>query len=181
MSGQPDPRRRVIYRGHKLDLALQTVTLADGSVGQREVVLHRGAVALVVRVDEDRICLLRNRRYAVGRELIEVPAGTIDPGETPEETARREIEEETGYRAGRLAHVRSWYVSPGILDEQMHLFLCDDVTPGPARPAGDESLHPFVTTWGEALAMVRDGTIRDAKTILALLLTAPTGARGALA
>jgi ADP-ribose pyrophosphatase len=173
MSGEPNPKRRVIYRGHKLDLALQAVPLAGGGEAPREVVLHRGAVALVVRVDESRLCLLRNHRYTIGRELIEVPAGTIDPGETPEQTARREIEEETGYRAGRITHVRSWYVSPGILDEQMHLFLCDDVTPGPARPAGDESLHPFLATWDEALAMVRDGRITDAKTILALLLTAP--------
>jgi ADP-ribose pyrophosphatase len=172
-SGASPPHRRVIYRGHKLDLALQAVPLADGTSAPREVVLHRGAVALVVRVDADRICLLRNHRYTIGRELIEVPAGTIDPGETPEQTARREIEEETGYRAGRIAHVRSWYVSPGILDEQMHLFVCDDVAPGPARPASDESLQPFLATWDEALAMVRDGTISDAKTILALLLTAP--------
>jgi ADP-ribose pyrophosphatase len=176
MNGMPhDPNRRVIYHGHKLDLALQTVTLADGSQAQREVVLHRGAVALVVRVDEERICLLRNHRYTIGRTLIEVPAGTIDPGETPEQTALREIEEETGYRAGRLSHVRSWYVSPGILDEQMHLFLCDDVTPGPSRPASDETLLPFLATWSEAMAMLRSGEITDAKTILALLLTAPTG------
>src|SRR5947209_9099479 len=107
--------RRIIYRGRKIDLALQSVVLDDGTTAQREVVLHRGAVALVPMVDADHVCLVENRRYAVGRTLLEVPAGTIDPGETPEETAARELAEETGYRDGRMARFRDWFVSPGVM------------------------------------------------------------------
>ena len=92
--------RRVIFRGLKIDLALQAVELADGSRADREVVVHRGAVALVPMVDEEHVCLIKNHRYAVGKTLLEVPAGTIDPGETPAQTAERELAEETGYSRG---------------------------------------------------------------------------------
>jgi ADP-ribose pyrophosphatase len=167
------PERRVIYRGRKIDLALQSVVLADGSPAEREVVVHNGAVALVPLVDADHICLVENRRYAVGKVLLEVPAGTIDPGETPEQTAARELAEETGYSAGRIVRVRDWFVSPGILSERMFLFRCEDLQPGPTRHQADECLKPVVVSWDEALRMVRDGRIEDAKTMLALLLCQP--------
>jgi ADP-ribose pyrophosphatase len=160
----------VIYRGKKVDLALEEVPLRGGGVAEREVVLHRGAVALLVEVDPERLCLVENRRYAVGRTLLEVPAGTIDAGESPEETARREVVEETGYRAGRIEAMGSWWVSPGVLDERMHLFRCTDLTPGLAALEPDEELTPVIVTWDEALAMVRDGRIDDGKTMLALML-----------
>jgi ADP-ribose pyrophosphatase len=121
-------------------------------------------------VDAEHICLVENQRYAVGATLLEVPAGTIDPGETPEQTAARELEEETGYRAGRLTRVREWYVSPGVFTERMFLFLCEDLQPGPPRPQADERLKSVVLPWDEALQRARDGRIEDAKTLLALLL-----------
>ena len=164
------PDRRVIYHGRKLDLALQPVRLADGTTADREVVVHRGAVALVPMVDRDHVCLVRNYRYSVGRDLIELPAGTIDAGETPDSTAPRELAEETGYRAGRLTRVADWLVSPGILTERMYLYLCEDLTPGPTDHQPDERMEPLVVPWAEALAMVFDGRIDDAKTRLALLL-----------
>jgi len=167
---EPAPERRVIYRGRKIDLALQAVVLADGSVAQREVVVHRGAVALVPMVDADHVCLVENRRYAVEKVLLEVPAGTIDPGETPDQTAARELGEETGYRAGRMVHLRDWFVSPSVLSERMHLFLCEDLQPGPTSHQADERLEPVILTWDEAMRMVHDGRIEDAKTMLALLL-----------
>jgi ADP-ribose pyrophosphatase len=169
VNGEP-PERRVIFRGRKVDLALQAVRLADGRTAEREVVLHRGAVALLVEVDADRLCLVRNERYAVGAMLLEVPAGTIDPGESPEETARRELTEETGYRARRVEPLGSWWVSPGVLSERMYLFRCTELEPGPPTHQPDERIEPFLTTWDEALAMVRDGRIDDAKTMLALLI-----------
>jgi ADP-ribose pyrophosphatase len=134
------------------------------------VVVHRGAVALLPMVDADHVCLVENRRYAVGKTLLEVPAGTIDPGETPEQTAARELAEETGYHARRLTRLREWFVSPGIFTERMYLFRCEDLEPGPTQHQPDETLTPLIVSRDEALGMVRDGRIEDAKTILALLL-----------
>jgi ADP-ribose pyrophosphatase len=170
MPSPASPERRFIYKGVKIDLALQRVTLADGTHKDREVVVHRGAVALVPMVDADHVCLLRNDRYSAGETLIEVPAGTIDPGETPDSTAPRELAEETGYRAGRITRVGEWWVSPGILTERMFLYLCEDLTPGPTDHQPDEQLQPMVVAWDDAVAMVHDGRIQDAKTMVALLL-----------
>ena len=166
----PQLSRRVIYRGLKIDLALQQVALRDGTTAEREVVLHRGAVALVPMVDDEHVCLVRNRRYAVDQTLLEVPAGTIDPGESPDQTAERELLEETGYRAGRIRRIREWYVSPGVMNERMYLFLCEDLRPGPADHQLDEELQTVVVPWEEALAMAEDGRIEDAKTMLALMI-----------
>lgn len=170
MSDRPPPERRVIYRGAKIDLALQPVSMNDGTRKDREVVVHRGAVALVPMVDAGHVCLLRNYRYSADETLIEVPAGTIDPGETPDSTAGRELTEETGYRAGRITRLTDWWVSPGVFTERMYLYLCEDLTPGSTDHQPDERLEPFVVPWGEAVAMAVDGRIRDAKTIASLLL-----------
>jgi ADP-ribose pyrophosphatase len=162
--------RRLIYRGRKIDLALQAVRLGDGSTAEREVVVHRGAVALVPMVDEGHVCLVRNTRYAVGKMLLEVPAGTLDQGESPDATAERELREETGYGAGRIERIGEWFVSPGVLTERMFLYLCNDLTPGPSDHQPDERLEPVVVAWDEAVRMVEDGRIEDAKSMLAILI-----------
>lgn len=167
---EPNQQRRVIYRGRKVDLALQPIRLADGSVADREVVVHRGAVALVPMVDHDHVCLLRNHRYAVGCDLIELPAGTIDEGETPDSTAPRELAEETGYRAGTITRIAEWFVSPGVMNERMYLYLCENLSPGPTDHQPDERIEPLVVPWVEAVAMALDGRIEDAKSRLAILL-----------
>ena len=167
---QPFPSRRVIYRGLKIDLALQSVLLGDGTYADREVVVHRGAVALVPMVDDRHVCLVENRRYSVGKTLLEVPAGTIDVGESPEQAAVRELQEETGFRAGHIRRVRDWYVSPGVMTERMYLFLCEDLQPGPAHLELDERLKTVIVPWQQAIAMVEDGRIEDAKTMLALTI-----------
>jgi ADP-ribose pyrophosphatase len=160
----------VIYRGSKINLALEPYRRADGTDAERELIIHPGAVALVPLVDDGHVCLVENERYAVGKTLLEVPAGTIDPGESPELTAGRELVEETGYRAGRIKRIREWYVSPGFLTEKMYLFLCEDLTPGALDLQPDERLRPVVVRWEDAVAMASDGRIEDAKSIIALLV-----------
>jgi ADP-ribose pyrophosphatase len=164
------PERRLIYLGKKIDLALQTVRRSDGRTLDREVVLHRGAVALVPMVDADHVCLQKNFRYAANKTLIEVPAGTIDTGESPDSTAPRELAEETGYRAARITQLAEWWVSPGVFTERMYLYLCEDLTPGPTDHQPDEQLENLVVPWDEAVRMALDGRIEDAKSIVALLL-----------
>ena len=122
----------------KLDLALQSVQLADGSTAEREVVVHRGAVALLPMVDRDHVRLVKNFRHAIRQTLLEVPAGSIDEGETPDRTAERELAEETGFRAGRISSLHDWFVTPGVMTERMFLYLCEDLVPGPTDHQPDE-------------------------------------------
>jgi ADP-ribose pyrophosphatase len=142
----------------------------DGTVRQREVVRHPGAVAILPLVDDRHVCLIRNFRPAVGRTLIELPAGTLEPGEDPAQTALRELQEETGYQAGHLSLLSSFFLSPGILDERMHLFVATKLIPGTPRREPGEEIENLVVPWEEAIAMVHAGRIEDAKTLLGLLL-----------
>jgi ADP-ribose pyrophosphatase len=160
---------RVIYQGRKIQVALDEESGPAGQVVRRDVVLHPGAVALLPLVDDDHICLLRNRRPAVGETLWEIPAGTLEPNEAIEHAARRELAEETGYQAAELRKLLEFFPSPGVLSERTHLFLARRLTPGPSRPEADEDLEPRVVEWDQALAWTLDGTIRDAKTLIALL------------
>ena len=144
--------------------------LPDGTRHTRAVVRHAGAVALIPLVDRDHVCLIRNYRVSVDRTLIELPAGTLEPPETPEQTARRELIEETGFRAGRLEPLHSFFMSPGILDERMHVFVASELQEvGAAREAGEE-IENLIVRWDEALRLVHSGQIEDAKTLVGLLL-----------
>ncbi len=143
--------------------------LADGTVFRRAVIRHAGAVTIIPFVDDDRVCLIRNYRMSVDQALIELPAGTIERPEPPIETAHRELIEETGFRAGKLEPLHSFYLSPGILDERMHLFVARDLTDGePARELGEE-IHNLIVPWQEAIRMIKRGEIQDAKSIAGLL------------
>ena len=141
-----------------------------GGVRTREIVRHPGAVVILPLLDDGRVCLIRNYRVSVKQTLIELPAGTLEPPEEPIVTAERELTEETGYRAAKLEELHAFYLSPGILDERMHLFLATGLTPGqPAREAGEE-IENLVLPWEEAVQMALDGRIQDAKSIVGLLL-----------
>jgi ADP-ribose pyrophosphatase len=142
---------------------------ADGRQHTKETVQHPGAVAILPMVDQDHVCLIRNYRVAVGRALIELPAGTLEPGEPPEITAGRELIEETGYRAAQVEKLLEFTMSPGILNERMYLYLATDLTPGTTALEAGEEIETLVTPWDEALRMAFDGTIEDAKTLVGLM------------
>ena len=120
-------------------------------------------------IDAEHICLLRNHRWVVEETLWELPAGTLEPGEELEPAARRELLEETGYQAESWQYLGYLYASPGVLDEKLHLFVAERLTPGPNRPEADEELEPVTVKLADAVRMCLDGTIKDAKTITMLL------------
>ena len=146
-----------------------SVTRPNGQTASCQYVVHPGSVAILPMVDAEHVCLIRSRRLTVGQTLIEVPAGTREPDEPPLETARRELEEETGYRADGWEKLAEFYASPGILSERMHIYLATDLTPGEPRREANEEIENLVVPFDEALAMVDRGEIVDGKTIVALL------------
>jgi ADP-ribose pyrophosphatase len=146
-----------------------TRTLPDGRSRTRAVVRHPGAVAIIPMVDANHVCLIANYRVSIGQTLLEIPAGTLEPNESPYATAARELLEETGYRVAQLEPLTSFFLSPGVLDERMHLFVAQQLTLGEtARELGEE-IENRVTPWEEAIAMIYEGRIHDAKTIAGLL------------
>lgn len=161
--------REIHFRGRKIQVALDTLTLPDGRTVQRDLIIHPGAVAILPVVDAEHVCLLRNYRFIVEQTLWEIPAGTLEPGEPPDQAAIRELEEETGYRAGRWQRLTEFYPSPGVLSERTHLYVAHDLTPGPTRLEPEEKLEPQVVPLRDALSWALDGVIRDAKTLVALL------------
>ena len=161
---------RRVHSGRVLDLDVDEIEEPGGVRATREVVRHRGSVVVLAVDDRDRLVLVRQYRYPVDATLWEIPAGRQDAGESPEEGARRELEEEVGVRAARLEHLLSFYASPGFCDETMHLFRATDLVSVPARPEPDESIESRWVTLPEARAMADRGEVRDAKTLLAVML-----------
>ena len=165
----PGHDEEMMFEGRRFRVVRMRRVGSDGREHIRDIVRHPGAVAILPLLDDGRICLLRNYRDTVGRELIELPAGTREPAEEPAETARRELIEETGYRAGRIELLCVFQTSPGVLDEQMFLYLATELQPGEAAPEPGEELTPLPVTREEARAMIRRGEIEDAKTLVGLL------------
>ncbi|MBP7745096.1 MAG: NUDIX hydrolase [Phycisphaerae bacterium] len=140
-----------------------------GTPHHYDIIVHPGAAVILPVLDDGRLVLIRNYRVAVGEELIELPAGTLEPGEAPATCVVRELAEETGYRAGQVTPLVSFYSSPGILTERMHTFVATQLTPGPMELDAGEEIEVTTLTLAEALSAVRAGRITDGKTILALL------------
>lgn len=158
------------FSGRLLHVRVDSVLLANGKTATREVVAHPGAVAMVPVLSDGRLALVRQWRHAVGRALLEIPAGTLEPGEPPETSAARELMEEVGYRPGRLTLLASVLVAPGYSSELIHLYLAEELTPERLAHDEDEALHCAVITWEEAEARITSGEIVDAKTICGLAL-----------
>jgi ADP-ribose pyrophosphatase len=165
---------RVLHRGPVITLATATFVDPDGQTFERQVVRHPGAVAVVPLVDDDTVLLVRQYRSSVDELLLEIPAGKLDvEGEAPEAAAARELEEEVGRRAGRLERLVSFYNSPGFCDEVGLVFLGCDLEESAVSAQGVEERHMTIepVLLDEVPAMIADGRLKDAKTIIGLLLT----------
>ena len=164
--------RDIVHVGRKIRVEIDTSTGPGGQTIRRDVIVHPGAVVILPVLDADRVVLLKNHRFVVNDTLWEVPAGTLEPNEPIEQCAIRELIEETGYTAKKWTYRGLLYASPGVFDEKLHLFVAEDLTPGPAQPEADEQLEPVIVSRTEALRMCVSGEIKDAKTITSLLLWA---------
>ncbi len=161
---------RTVYQAPKFQVLRKELAGSDGELRSVEYVRHPGAVVILPVVSDDAILLIRNYRHALDAELWELPAGTLDRrDEPPVLAAARELEEETGRRAGRLEKLCEFYPSPGILDELIHAFVARDLIITQQRLEPLERIVVEEVSHGRALEMIRDGTIRDAKTIVTLL------------
>jgi ADP-ribose pyrophosphatase len=171
----PDPGllvSRPIFRGRVVDLSVDEVRLPNGNVCALETIRHPGASAVVPVDREGRVLLVRQYRWATGGYILEVPAGKLDAGEAPETCARREVEEETGHRAGELQPLGWVWTTPGFSDEKIWLYLATDVEPARQDLQPDEVLTIEALPFDDAVAMAENGTIVDAKSICALLRAA---------
>jgi ADP-ribose pyrophosphatase len=161
---------KVLFAASRFRVAEVEQRTPDGRILPRQIVLHPGAVVIVPLLDGDRVCLIRNERVAVGKTLIELPAGTLDHAEPTLATAKRELQEETGYTASEWQELPGYYMSPGILQERMHLFVAEGLTAGDPALEEGENIDKLIVSWDEALAMIDRGEIEDAKSIAGLLV-----------
>mgnify|MGYP001050168324 CR=1 FL=1 len=168
---EPEERvtSEVAFAGTLLRLRVDTVRLPNGEVGRREVVEHPGAVAVLPVLSSGELVLVRQYRYAVERILLEVPAGTRQPGESPEQCARRELLEETGYQAEALRELARFYVSPGWTNEELVIYVATGLVAGKAAPTDDERIEIERARPEHVVELIRQGWIADAKSLVAVL------------
>jgi ADP-ribose pyrophosphatase len=160
---------REVYHGKIVNLHVDTVRLASGRTVVREIVRHPGGVVAIPVLDDGRLLLVRQFRYPLQKFILEFPAGKLDSNQPPLDTIMRELEEESGYRAGSVEYQFSFYTTPGISDEVIHFYLATNLIPVSQRL--EEGEHITVETFSpeQCLDMIRTGEIADGKTILALL------------
>lgn len=164
-----------VYAGRLLKIDRDKVLLPNGGTTELEMVRHPGAAAVVPFITGEEILLVRQFRYAAQGFIYEVPAGTLHQGEAPEACAAREVQEEVGHRAGSFRQLAAIYTTPGFTDEVIHLYAASDLTPVKQNLDQDEVLTVERLPFAEALRMIRDGRIVDAKSICALLLAESRG------
>lgn len=158
-----------IYKGTLLDVRRDEITLPNGKTSAREYIKHPGAACIIPVLPEGNIALIKQYRYPVQSEMIELPAGKLDPGEKPEVCAKRELEEEIGYSAGKLTFICNIHPAIGFASEKMWIYLAEDLVKTVENTDHDEFLVLMPTHLDDAIKMVWDGKITDVKTIIGLL------------
>ncbi len=159
-----------IYQGRVFSVRKDEVRLPNGHVSELDIVDHPGAVILLPVDQDGRIWFIRQFRYSAGEILLELPAGTMEAGETAENCALREIREETGMRAGRIQKIGEFFMAPGYSNEYLYLFLAEDLAPDPLKGDEDEVIQVEPMEISQAFKMAEGGEVRDAKTLAALLI-----------
>jgi ADP-ribose pyrophosphatase len=170
--------RQTVFHVGRFRLDTEQVTLDNGNDTTIHVLRHPGAVAIVPFLDEATIILIHQYRHAIGDYIWEIPAGTLDVGEDLLECARRELIEETGFRAGEMRPIGEIFPAPGYSDERIHIFMARELSPDVQNLEDDEVLQVHRVPLPDALAMIDSGDIRDAKTIAGLLLAGNRGFAG---
>ena len=178
--GDEDPRdaaiseriedEQCVFEGRIFNVDRLQVRLPDGREGLRDVVRHPGAVAIVALTDEGRICLVRQYRTSLGRVTVEIPAGKLDAGEDPLDCARRELVEETGMRAEKMAFLTTIATSDGFTDELIHIYMATGLSFDESSPDDDEFINVDLVDLPELVDAVLDGRIEDAKTVVGALI-----------
>ncbi len=170
-------KSKVSYKGRVFSVTTDTVTEPGGVTSTRDVIRHNGSV-IILAVDTSKnpadptILIERQYRHAAGQFLLELPAGRIEPGEAPLAAAKRELIEETGFRAKRWSRLVRYYASPGFLSETMQVFLAEDIRAGVAQPEEDEKIELMHIPLSELIGMIESGKVLDGKTILSVMLYA---------
>ena len=159
----------VVFQGELLDVRKDKVILPNGKIGTREWINHPGAVCIIPILPNKKIGLIRQYRYSVKKHMVEIPAGKLDLGEYPEKCAKRELEEEIGYKANKISFLTNIYPAIGFANEIMWIYLAEDLIKTKTKLEDDEFLEIMPTKLEDALRMVWDGEITDVKTIIGLL------------
>ena len=160
-----------VFRGKIVEVKVDTVTLPDGRQTEREVVEHPGAVAVVAMTENEEVLLVSQFRYPVGEILLEVPAGKLEPGEDPLESAKRELAEETGFMANSWELLSVFYTTPGFSNEIMYLYLARDLSPDKKQADDDEFIEVHRISLTDAMSKALSGDFKDAKTIAGILIS----------
>ncbi len=162
-------KHKSIFRGRAVNLAVDTLRFPGGKLIEREIIYHPGSAVMIPILNRDSLILIRQFRYSIGKFIWEFPAGTMEPGEKPLSCAKRELEEEIGYRARLFRKLATFYPTPGVSTEVMHLYLATGLTKTKSSLEDDELLSVKVWRIRDIDRMIRSGKIRDGKTILGFL------------
>jgi ADP-ribose pyrophosphatase len=162
-------KSELVYSGKLIKVRLDEVKLPNGKISKREIVVHRGAVAILA-LDNNNIILIRQYRHAAGKFMWEIPAGTLEEGEDPLECAKRELLEETGYIANKIEKLIQFYVAVGYCTEIIHLFIARELKKLSQKTEEDEFISVHLIPIDRALEMIKNNEIEDAKTIIGILM-----------